>query len=376
MSESFTETSYESHPKRVIGSIVVSILSIFFIYLFFIFHIHCEHFVKLRQLGLTEAGKKVISVDCHQVKEKNEGKVIHLVGDLQSNETIHEPVFDLRFRALKVVRNVEMYQWDENVSTTETVMPGGDAIKRKTYTYKKIWSEVLIDSSHFRKKKYKNPKKIKIEKESFYVNNAYVGEFSVSIQHIQNLDTKFAKLPSLKSVKNDKYAGRIFLTDQGQIYLGQNPKEPRIGDLKISYHIAKAGKYSLIGEQKMSAIEPFLSEKKMVIAVVKKGKYKPRELITLEKKELSNLSWIFRGIFLCFYILFIYLIFKPTAVLADVIPWFGEVTRLKVFCQAVVLGLFFSITTILVGKFYFEPISEMNGKFVREVIEKILTYST
>lgn len=191
MSESFTETSYESYPKRVIGSIVVSIISIFFIYLVFILYIHIEHYAKLKQLGLSEAGRKVIAANCVLVNQDHHGKVVHMIGDLKSRQTIQEPIFRFRFKALKVVRKVEMYQWEEDVSTTETVMLGGDSVKRKTYSYDKVWSDELIDSSDFRKKKYKNPKSFKIEHDEFYVNNAYAGKFH--FEPISKLNGQFAK---------------------------------------------------------------------------------------------------------------------------------------------------------------------------------------
>jgi hypothetical protein len=69
-------------------------------------------------------------------------------------------------------------------------------------------------------------------------------------------------------------------------------------------------------------------------------------MFTAAEQANSNLTWILRGVGLLLMAIGIGLVFRPLAVVADVIPLFGELLRLGVFFIAIALAVPLSILTI------------------------------
>lgn len=368
MTDSYTEFSYRSHSSRVFGSIIFALVSPIFIILIFYIFIFFENHFKLKQMGLSEAGNKVITVSSQVIDDKNTGKVIHVSGKVSSPEIVEDKRFSIKFNALKVVRKVEMYQWDETKNSSETVLPGGDSVTTTTYKYKKVWSYELIDSNEFRKKKYRNPKSFRIKRKKLCVSEASIGAFQVSGPHINNLDTKEIRLKKQPKPENGKYAGRIHLTKQGRIFIGTDHKNPKIGDYRVSYEVARPGVYSLIGEQTEREISPFVSDENVRLSVIRQGLYKAGELIKMEKAEVSHFTWVLRFISWIFYTILVALILEPFAVLADVVPWFGDIKRTKNIAIASGVAVVLSIFTVYIGTHHFSQAVDFGGKFGSKII--------
>jgi hypothetical protein len=114
-----------------------------------------------------EMEKIVIDVGSDAVDKNNEGKLIATHGKLINEETLTDSVFNVSIKTPKLVRKVEMYQWEENVKTEKKDNMGGSTTETKTYTYEKVWSDHEIDSSDFKKTSYSNPP-FSIKSEEYY----------------------------------------------------------------------------------------------------------------------------------------------------------------------------------------------------------------
>src|SRR5580693_6549847 len=67
--------------------------------------------------SLEEGASSVVSVT--SLDPSNEGKLVHYTGDAVTTETLADPELGVSAVALRLQRNVEMYQWQEKSESHE-----------------------------------------------------------------------------------------------------------------------------------------------------------------------------------------------------------------------------------------------------------------
>lgn len=89
----------------------------------------------------------VISVSSDTVDPANNGKLIHTQGLANTEEVLRDDVFGVSETATKLVRNVSMYQWKEDVTIETKEKVGGTKETKNTYNYSKDWNSSETNSS-------------------------------------------------------------------------------------------------------------------------------------------------------------------------------------------------------------------------------------
>ena len=103
------------------------------------------------QRSLTEGASLVVSADPARVDPANDGKLVHVSGDLKPGAPLTDPDFTVSATALRLVRTVEMYQWKEEIEDRDAQELGGSEETVTTYEYHRVWSESRNDSSRFKR---------------------------------------------------------------------------------------------------------------------------------------------------------------------------------------------------------------------------------
>src|SRR5688500_5995550 len=67
--------------------------------------------------SLEEGQGAVVTVAADAVNPANEKKLVHMTGAAATTETLSDPEFGVATNAIKLRRNVEMYQWKEKEET-------------------------------------------------------------------------------------------------------------------------------------------------------------------------------------------------------------------------------------------------------------------
>ena len=99
-----------------------------------------------RTSGLNEGSKLVETVpDPDSASPQIAGKLIHLNGKADTDEQLRDDVFGIEENAIRLTRNVEMFQWTED---KETKTQGNT--KQTTYTYRKEWQSGRVDDGGFK----------------------------------------------------------------------------------------------------------------------------------------------------------------------------------------------------------------------------------
>src|SRR5689334_3876368 len=94
------------------------------------------------QAGLAEGAAAVVSASPDKVDPANEGKLVHVVGQATTGETLSDPLLHVSTPAIRLKRTVEMYQWREVEKRMDgPAKPDGKPSEPTyTYEYSKIWN--------------------------------------------------------------------------------------------------------------------------------------------------------------------------------------------------------------------------------------------
>jgi hypothetical protein len=354
--DSFTETTTQSWGSRLMESIKgVLIGLVMFIASFPILWMNEGCAVRTAK-GLEEGAKSVITVKSDVVDPANNGKVVHMTGQAVTDELLTDKVLGISGKGVKLIRNVEMFQWKEEAKSEKKKKIGGSEETVTTYTYKKDWASDKIDSSKFKKPTYKNPA-MPYKGETVTASLVNLGSFKLSPSLIGQItksepvtmqQADIAKLPAAIKGKTTLY--------DGGVYVGKNPSVPQIGDLKISYSIVKPQIVSVVAKQVNDTFEPFVTKQNTEINRLEHGERSADSMFQQMQKENKIQTWILRIVGFVLMALGIGLIFKPLSTMGDVLPILGSFMSMGIGIFAFIIALVLSLVTIAIAWIAHRPI--------------------
>ena len=190
-----TETTVESWGSRL-GSSMKGVLAGFLFVLAAIALLFWnEGRTVNRAKALNEGASAVITVDAAKVDPQNDGKLVHVSGEVATADVLEDLKFGVSVNAIKLVRKVESFQWKENEQSTTKRGSGGSQETTTTYTYEKVWSPDLINSSAFKEAGHENPTTRPVEGAEFVASNVSLGAFRLSADLISRLGPAKAFVP-------------------------------------------------------------------------------------------------------------------------------------------------------------------------------------
>ncbi len=143
--DSFTETTTKSWGSRIGESIKGVLFGLVLVVGSCIFLFWNEGRAVQTQRSLTEGASLVVPADPSRVDPANDGKLVHLSGDLKPGAPLTDPDFTVSATALRLARTVEMYQWKEESKSETRKNTGGSEETVTTYEYVRTWSETRIE---------------------------------------------------------------------------------------------------------------------------------------------------------------------------------------------------------------------------------------
>lgn len=359
-----------------------------------------------RTKALNEGASNVVSIDAGSVNADNEGKLVYLSGDAISNDELIDPYFNVAVNGIKFARKVEVFQWQENVDTKTERGSGGQEITTKTYSYKKVWQEGVIDSSSFKESGHINPdpSSIPIESTEYIAKNVKLGAFTLSdsLIHSINKSEKFVPVvpeetkiesstvkPSEVEASDDdqepgdlyqpaeleeEYQQEVVLEDSAEdsssvrkielngfvlfndyLYKG-NPGNMQIGDIRVSYtYVPSPTKVSIVSQQQGDTFVPYQA-KTGSVQLLNIGVVGVDQMFAKAQSDNKQLCWIIRIGGFVLMLLGFNVIFKPLAVVADIIPFASKIVGAGAGLISFCLSLCISLITIAVGWLSYRPL--------------------
>ncbi len=357
MSDQFTEITNESWFSRI-GSSIKGILTgiVLILVAFPILFLNEGRAVK-RYKTLKEGGSNVVSVSTDTLNAENEGKLVHLSGMAQTQDTLTDPTFDVSINAIKLNRIVKMYQWEQKSEKKSEKKLGGGTTTTTTYTYNKVWSDSLIDSGSFKNKAgHENPSTMLYKSEEQLATDVSMGKYELSRDLVTKIsgystlkiDPKEAKIPNEIKAKANFY--------NGGFYMGKSSQSPQIGDMQVTFQVIKPTEVSIVAKQAGKSLESYKTEVGGSILLLQMGTADAKTMFDQAQADNTKLTWLLRGLGFILMVVGFTVFFKPLSVLADVIPFIGNLIEGGVLLVALMFSAMLSSITIAIGWIVYRPI--------------------
>jgi hypothetical protein len=364
--DSYTEVTRRGYGSRVSNSLGGTVFGfLLFLGSFLVLWFNEGRAVKTAK-GLDEGMETVITVKNDNILSKNDDKLVYTYGEVSSDEILVDEEFGIEVNGLKLIRKVEMYQWkEESKSETDKKIGGAEETTTK-YTYQKVWSDELINSSNFKLwEDHQNPSSLNYSKFEISASEVYLGDFIVPHPMIE-LMTDYKGL-SLKNIDKSGLVNAKIITENDaslegssgiqKLYFGYGSNSnPEIGDYKISYKYISTGDYSVIAKQNGNTFDEFETSTGSVIMLVESGKVSSTKMFELAQSRNTVLTWVLRfvGSFMMYFgIMMMVNIFST---IVSIIPILGSLVNFASSLFAGIISLVLSLSTIAIAWIFYRPL--------------------
>lgn len=303
----------------------------------------------LHRIQTLAEGRDVVveNVSSENVSSENEAKLVHIKGFADAHEELTDPQFSVSVNdVLKLQREVEMYQWKETNSGDED----------QAATYDQVWSGKRINSDGFDDSSKRNPT-MAYESATHYANRIQFGAFQLSrslaesINNWERIDVSqfFAELPAA-------FRDKAVAHDQG-FYVGVDPNQPQIGDLRIHFSVARPTNASVIAQQAGETFQTYAATTVTgTIERLEVGEHSAGEMFTHMETENTILTWALRagGTFMIF--MGAMMVLDPVLTLLNYVPLAGRLATSLIAMMALLAAVALSFTTIAFAWLFYRPL--------------------
>lgn len=402
MSDEIVETSSQGWFSRLFESIKQVVIGLLLFIVAFPVLWWNEGRAVQTYKSLQEGAGAVVSVQADKVEPSREGNLVHVAGKAVTSATVADPQFGVSTVALKLERKAEMYQWVEETESKTRKKLGGGEETVKTYKYKQAWKSDLEDSASFKEPTgHKNPAMMAYTSESWRASPVTIGAFTlndslidripgeervaVTAGMLKNPTATEAPAPAAQQepakaapkARKGKKATTTKVTRgkhhppapavaapaptgprvvDGGIYIGADPSSPQVGDMRITYTKVPPADVSVIAAQVGSSFGPYQTQAGDALELLQPGLKPAAAMFKQAESDNATLTWILRLVGFVVMALGVFLVFRPLAVVADVLPFLGDILRMGLALVAVSVAAPFTLITVAAAWLFYRPV--------------------
>lgn len=362
---------------------------------------------KPEPLSVRDGGKQGIEVAADRIDPANKGKVVRVKGKLTGDaETLKDDVFGVSAEnAIRLHRKVEMYQWQQLALGTEREVTGyayeknwvemptdsakfdatgrmekqketGEEITNPPMVYQtrlfpEPWVEIktrigAFELSPWLLNELEQPYPVTATgkgTEGFLVvedGSLYKGATPLSPKVGDVRVRYFVVRPGEVSVTGQQVGKRLELVDRGGeakgpagfhvqgngFYKGANPDSPKVGDVRVTFTVVKPTEVSVLAKQYNDTLEAYHARAGRNIFELTTGEVSADAMFTEMEKKNTFLTWILRLVGFVLMAVGLFLMVNPLVVIADVLPFLGNLLSTGAMIFAIVLALPLTLLTI------------------------------
>ncbi|KAG8549415.1 hypothetical protein GDO81_021257 [Engystomops pustulosus] len=314
-------------------------------------------------LSLDEGLSVVVPIgNIQRVDPINEGKLLHLAGPLQTSKPLFDPNYGVSMHCVQLKRQVEMYQWVEHEESKE-YEEGGEKKTETRYTYNTEWKSEVVSSRHFdREIAHRNPSAMAVESYTAVAADVQVGSYYLSKGLINKIDA-FKQL-SLSQFKKPQHADVI--TEGNYFYHSADPKNPEVGDLRISFWYAGVSMggptfgsidtVSIIARQRGGELVSYKTKSGDQLELLYLGSHTAEEMFHAEHQSNIMKTWALRAAGWLMMFVGVSLMTKIIHTLVDWFPVVRDLVNLGLKLFAVCVATSLSLLTIASGWLFYRPL--------------------
>lgn len=360
-----TETTTESWGSRLGGSIKgVLIGGALFIAGFPVLFYNEGNSVKTAK-AIDEGEGACITVESNaNIDQAYNDKLVHMSGKADTQDVLTDDTFGVSATAIRLERQVEMYQWIEESHSQKKKKLGGSEETVTTYTYKKDWSSTAIDSSGFKEAGHDNPGSMEFESDRMYASNVSFGAFRLSKNQIESIGSaQNYKFPTnfVCKVERVKVVGTTIYVPNAEtrgnaLNNRDVASQTRIGDMRVTFRVVYPHEISLIAKQHGDTFVAYTAKNGKKLSYLEDGVKDAAEMFETARTNNKITTWLVRiaGFLLMF--IGLSMVFKPLSVLADVLPILGDIVEMGMGIVAGLIALICSLVTIAIAWLFYRPI--------------------
>lgn len=304
------------------------------------------------------------------------GRLVHAVGPVETNDELEDPIFGLKVKAIRLERKVEYYQWVERSSSETRTKIGGEEETVTTYTYERKWVDRPVDSSAFHDpsavSNNKNSVLTTIESARFQAANVGFGAyrlpgflinsirgaepFQVSLTEEKAAELNRRLSPSAPISHADWPDRALVHASDNTVFLGASPDSPQIGNVRVSFQVTRPAMVSLMAQCAGDTFTEYRAANGRTFSRLDLGARSLEEMYDSAHSENSLLTWLLRLAGLVLVIAGLKGLTAPLTVLASVLPPLGRLVNLGTSLVSIPLGLAWSLLVISLAWLRFRPL--------------------
>ncbi|XP_063797288.1 transmembrane protein 43 [Pseudophryne corroboree] len=297
----------------------------------------------------------------HRVDPQNEAKLVHVSGFLQTSKPLYDPNYGVTMHCVKLKRQVEMYQWVEYEESKE-YEENGEKKTETRYTYNTEWKSEVVSSRHFdREIAHRNPSAMAVESFTAVAADVQVGSYYLSTGLIDKIEN-FKQL-SLAQMGNP----HTDVTAEGNyFYQSANPKNPEVGDLRISFWYAgvsiggsssgSVDTVSILARQRGGELVSYKTKTGDQLELLYLGRHTAEEMFLAEHQSNMMKTWALRAAGWLMMFVGISLMAKIFHTLVDWFPIVRDLVNLGIKLFALCVSASLSLLTIAAGWLIYRPL--------------------
>ena len=305
--------------------------------------------------SLDEGRGAVVTAPSDNLNPANEGKLVHMTGRAKTTDTVSDPVLGVSANALSLKRKVEMYQWRETAKSEKKDKVGGSTETVTTYTYAKEWSESPIESSKFKQQQgHRNPGSMPYKTEQWTAGKVTLGAYTLTPTQVGRISGDEPVTAAAPLSNSD--TSRPLREHAGGLYAGQNPEQPQVGDLRITFTKVGESDITIVAKQLGASFEPYRAKAGATVDLQRKGIASADDMFASAEQSNATMTWILRGAGFILMAMGIGMMLKPLSVLASVLPILGDIIGAGTGLIAFLLAGVMSFTTIAIAWIFYRPL--------------------
>jgi Transmembrane protein 43 len=320
-----------------------------------------------RMKDLDEGREKVIEFDLSNftnttIPSTFENQLIHVIGDITTTDTLTDTKFGVSSHYnltngsnettpqqsvdyfLKLSRSIDMYQWKESSTTETRSRADGSTYTETTYSYTKMWSSILIDSTQFREKlsSRMNPVSFPFQPSSLQADPIYLDNKVILNDDVISYFNWYEPLDSISidNVPDATLRSRLTKYTSNAYYYRSTSNgttssssfdQPNVGDARITFAVVRPDTVSIIGRLYRATnqgtnqnIGTHTTSSGGQLLLIERGTYSAEEMITQADNDNTATAWILRLVGFILVVFSILLILQPLATIVDIVPFVGD----------------------------------------------------
>jgi hypothetical protein len=274
-------------------------------------------------------------------------------GFVKTDEFLRDETFGVAEPAVKLVREVEMFQWVESSARSSESKLGGSEVTTTTYEYTTEWRSDLVDSSGFQSPNgHDNPRVMPFEARTWTAASVKLGAFELASSQVARLSRR-EPLAAVSAPGSLPEGARVH---DGAVFFGSDPASPRVGEARVRFYVVRPGPVSVVARQVGFSFEPYRAEAGGSVFLIEEGIASADAMFQGAEAANATLTWGLR--LLGFGLMFFGLgtVLKPISVAGDVLPGLGRLLGTGVGLVAGLVAAFLTFATVGVAWFVYRPL--------------------